>query len=382
MWYQATYTFTPAGWENDLAIELDESGMITDIGALPAGEEAMQYRGMLIPGFVNAHCHLELSGLKGAVPRRTGMAGFVQQLMAARAQQDEQVSLEAISTAMDAAWESGTVAIGDICNGPSTIAAKRSRNHLYTHSFIELLGLDETKADRIVEKGEELKAEFGSLDASLTLHAPYSVSEYLIKKVVEKSLDLLSIHLYESEEELALFSGKGGGLWRFLQKIPLSQSLAFPPTDPAHYLLHAMPEAQRMLWVHMAEIDSVRLAALAARFPQAYTCLCPRANDYIHGTHPDAAMFQRIMPDRICLGTDSLAGNDSLDMLAEIAHLQTLFPQIGLHTLCSWATSQGATALGIDDQFGDFVPGTSPGLLLISQDDPDTLKTDHVHVLH
>ena len=381
MWYTATHIYTPSGWVTDFAIHVDESGMIIDMGALPAGEQAVALKGLLVPGFVNAHCHLELSGLAGTVSENTGMAGFVQQLLSARQELSDEEAEKAAGDAMDIAYESGTVAFGDICNGPLSIKAKRIRPHIFTHSFIELLGMDAEKAGLILENGKTLAGSFGDLVHSLTLHAPYSISPPLRDKFAQTDIRLRSFHLYESREEVDLFLGKGGGLSRFLQKIPAYNSFAFPPGDPASYLLKNTNLDASMLWVHLAEIKASRLAGLATHFPKAYACLCPRANYYIHRSVPDADMFQRIMPERICIGTDSLAGNFSLNMLEEVAHLQQHFPHIKLHTLLKWATTNGAAALGIDDQYGTFVPGTRPGLVHIPQEDPDRLNLGQIATL-
>ncbi|MEZ4688532.1 MAG: hypothetical protein R3B47_21455 [Bacteroidia bacterium] len=105
MWHAPKYLYTPTGWRTDLAVEFDESGMLTDMGALPAGEMAVEYDGCLVPGFVNAHCHLELSGLEGKVPEGTGMAGFVSTLLKARAELSDAEAQKAAETAMDEAWE-------------------------------------------------------------------------------------------------------------------------------------------------------------------------------------------------------------------------------------------------------------------------------------
>jgi cytosine/adenosine deaminase-related metal-dependent hydrolase len=368
MWHKPKYLYTPEGWQTDLAIEFDESGMLTDMGALPAGEMPVEYDGYLVPGFVNAHCHLELSALKGKVPEHTGMAGFVSNLLPARAAIDDQEAKKAIAAAMDAAWESGTVAIGDICNNDLSVEAKKKNPQLYTHSFIELLGLDESKAELIIGRGKELATQFESLPHSLTPHAPYSVSNVLRDVLYEEAEDVLSIHLLESQEETRLFKGQGGPLWYFLKQIPLSHPLHIPLADPMHHILKGLSSQQKILLVHMVEASSTQLAALTSQFPNAYVCICPRANHYIHRSLPDLEAMLRIMPDRICLGTDSLAGNHSLDMQDEIDFLRKHFPNISLHTLVKIATTQGAEALGVEEMFGAFVPGTTPGMVYLGKD--------------
>jgi cytosine/adenosine deaminase-related metal-dependent hydrolase len=363
MWHKPKFLYTPEGWESDLAIEFDESGMLTDIGALPAGELAIEYDGYLIPGFVNAHCHLELSALQGDIPEATGMAGFVSALLPARAAMDDIEVQKAIGKAIDDAWESGTVAIGDICNTALSVEAKKQRPQLHIHSFIEILGLNRTKAELILDRGKQLASHFGGLPCSLTLHAPYSVSPPLRDALYREAEDIFSIHLLESSEEIRLFKGQGGPLWEFLQKIPLSHSLEIPLADPVHHILKGLSSQQKLLLVHMVEANSTQLGAIQSRYPNAYICICPRANHYIHRSLPDLETMLRIMPDRLCIGTDSLAGNHSLDMKEEIDFLRKAFPNISLHQLVKMATTQGAEALGLEEMFGAFVPGTYPGMV-------------------
>jgi cytosine/adenosine deaminase-related metal-dependent hydrolase len=175
---------------------------------------------------------------------------------------------------------------------------------------------------------------------------------------------LTSIHLMESAEERALFEEQGGPIRALYEALGLPWRPA-PADHPLAHILPAVAATQPGLWVHVTDMTADELETLTTAHPHAWICLCPRSNVFLHDRLPDPIA---LMPyaDRICLGTDSLASNTSLDMLEEIALLQTAWPDVSLHTLIRWATTGGASALQIPDRAGAFQPGTRPGVLHLS----------------
>jgi cytosine/adenosine deaminase-related metal-dependent hydrolase len=100
--------------------------------------------------------------------------------------------------------------------------------------------------------------------------------------------------------------------------------------------------------------------------PKIFFCLCPNANLYISNTLPDVNMLRK-HTGNIVLGTDSLASNDQLSILAEIKTLRDNFKDIDFATLLKWATSNGSKALQMDDKLGSFEKGKQPGVLLLDE---------------
>lgn len=359
----ADYIFSPDGWLTDTCLEIDESGKILQISPLPAVFSGQTYKGILIPGLINAHCHLELSMLAGEIPRLTGMTGFILEVIGKRNHFPEAVQRQAAVEAMEELWESGTVAVGDICNTGTTIEAKQN-SPLFTYSFIELLGLGDGRAEGILAQGLELQEAFGNLPNDLSPHAPYSMSSKLIQEIYAQKPALISVHLLESREETQLFHKKKGPFYDFYRRMNIPFE-GFEAENPIEHVLKDADSGQPMILVHNTEMSEQEIESVARQFPEAYFCLCPRSNAYIHGTFPD---FRRFLnhQDRICLGTDSLASNDSLNIFDELVILQQEQPEIPLHSLIIWATWNGARALGQSDKFGIFAPGYSPGINLIS----------------
>jgi len=379
--------YSPQGWVRDQALWVDDTGRILGWRPLPGLDRAAlrHLDGLLVPGWVNAHCHLELSALRGHIDEATGMAGFIGQLFRARAGLSPAALTEACAEALRSLAQTGTAAVGDISNLPLSAAPKAAQDDVYVHTFIELLGLDPAEAEARLAGGQAQAQAFADLPHSLTPHAPYSTSEALLRLIYQQQEPRYSLHLLESQEEVELFAFGGGPLAHFYREIGLPFQ-PFTQTDPLRHALRDLPPQHPTLLVHNVELPPARLAHLAAQRPQTWFCLCPRTNWYIHRRQPTVAAFAQLT-DRICLGTDSLASNHDLDLFGEVQALQRAFPSLPLHRLLRWATTCGAEALGIAKKFGTFVPYSQPGVLWLKgvetqQDDFRLTVRSQVEVLY
>ena len=368
----ADYILTPEGISSGKAIEFNPDGYV--IRLTDNKEKAEHYPGLLIPGLVNTHCHLELSYLKGSIPKRTGMAGFIGELQQIRNNFPEEERLHSAIEAASSMWEKGIQAVGDICNGTDSLSAKETSQIRFLN-FIELFGLDPAKAEKQVSRGQDLTGKFGETNSTLVPHAPYSMSGILRDHVLAhtKSCPLpITIHLRESWEEMLLMKEGRGPLADLFRSFGAIIEID-EPMLPEDFFLPELSD-QQVLWVHNTEFDEASLKHLLARHPNSYFALCPKANQYIHGTLPDAMLFERIASDVTCIGTDSLAGNDTLDILAELKLLQFQFPQLETATLLQWATVNGAKALKMEQDLGSFEVGKVPGCLQLQHFESDSLS--------
>lgn len=366
----ADHIYTPGSLLREHYLEVEEDGTIAGLHPIEGNEKNLiRYEGILVPGFVNAHCHLELSAFRKKLPQGLGMTAFAQAIVQERKKIDEEAHQLAIYDAIREAYFTGTVAIGDICNTDITAAPKQEFPQLFSHSFIELLGLNAEKADEILDKGKTLLAALEK--GSLSLHAPYSVSPALRDLVYANEEKLLSIHLLESEAERALFEEEKGDFLDFYRaiQIPLPD---FSEKTSYSYILKNLPPEQPVLFVHCLEATKAEIESLAATYPNAFFCICPKSNDFIHGKVPDVHRFESVW-ERVCLGTDSLASNSSLRMVEELQLLHQHFPEMSLHTLLRWATTQGAAALQQGETFGAFKPETKPGVNLLEGIEEESL---------
>ena len=357
--------YTPEGWLEQHVIETDADGKVLSLRPMLPRENVPHHKGVLVPGFINAHCHLELSHLAGIIEKGLGMVPFILEVVKNRGSFSEKDQIDAITKALQFSYEKGVVGIGDISNDTTTAEPKRQQPVL-THTFIELIGLVPEKADEILENSQKQLQAFEGLPTTLTLHAPYSVSVPLAQGVSQRSPERMSIHLWESQAEIDLFRDASGPFINFNERLGLPLPVA-KGKDPAAYISQHIAKDQPVLWVHLTEASSDQLEWLMTAFPNSYFCLCPRSNVYLHDKLPDVNRFIPFS-DRICLGTDSLASNDDLDVWQEALCLTDNFPQLTLHQLVSWLTTQAAHALGMDQILGDFSPGKKPGINLIQVD--------------
>lgn len=330
-------------------------------------EPLEQYEGIIVPGFINCHCHLELSHLLGQVPRGKGLVPFISSVMSQRFI-DEDTIMSAMEKADKVMYENGIVAVGDISNKSHSRIIKEN-SPVYYHTFIELLGFDPEKAEPIFNKAMELKNEFAPLPASLAPHAPYSVSQdlfSLLKKCADANDGISTMHNQESDEENNLYRNKSGAFIEFYERFKIdinyfkSRSLS-----SLQSLLPWFSARQRWLLVHNTYTSPEDLQ-FANRFKgDIYWCFCPKANLYIEGILPEIELFLSLSSN-ITLGTDSLASNDSLCILAELKAIKEQFSLLPLSQTIAWATLNGAKFLGIDKNFGSIEKGKRPGLNLIS----------------
>ncbi|MEZ4828284.1 MAG: amidohydrolase family protein [Bacteroidia bacterium] len=355
----ADFIYSPTRLLTGYCLETDHRGTILDIRLIHPQDRPQVLKGLLCPGFINAHCHLELSAMKGMIPEGTGMAGFIRQLMGSRNHISYEMQAAAVKSAMDFLWEKGTAGMGDICNSNVSMVAKRD-SLLFTYSFIEMLGLAAARAAEIVENGKALAAQFEGLAHSLSPHAPYSMSRLLLQEIYRQKPERMSIHLLESAEERMLFEENAGPILEFYRQMGIPYS-GFDTDDPVTHIFTGLDRDQHLLLVHNTRMKAAELSFISENYPNAWFCLCPASNLYIHSTLPDLHMFRKYT-EKICLGTDSYASNHSIDVFEEVKLIQEKYPEISLHEVLRWATTQGAAALGAEDFLGAFTPGTRPGI--------------------
>ena len=312
------------------------------------------FEGLICPGFVNAHCHLELSHLKGIAEKGKGFLDFVSAIKE-RNKFNEEVIQNAIIKAEKQMMKNGIVAVGDICNTTDTLLQKQKGNLLY-YNFIETFQINEKKIKETLTSAKVIRNEFrnSGMKATIVPHAPYSVPTKLMEEInnsFDNEDELLTIHMQETSDENQLFEKREGKLLAWLESI------------------HASPE----IWKKrnhstdvLKELGRKKLILVHNTFTKKeditdnYYCTCPKANLYIENALPDYSIFDR---DKLCVGTDSLASNDSLSILEELLIIQK-YSEFDWNTLLKIACKNGAEALGFEN-LGTFDKGKKPGVNLI-----------------
>lgn len=352
----------------------NEQGIVQEIiQQEDAGDDIQQFEGILSPGFINCHCHLELSHMRGLIPEKTGLVDFVFKVVTERHQSEEQI-LQAIAHAEAEMIDNGIVAVGDICNNTSTIHQKQ-KNNLHYYNFIEVSGwLPEIAETRFLKSSEFYNAfrqlPIANCQLSIAPHAPYSVSENLWQ-LLEPTFEnkTTTIHNQETAFEDDLFLTKTGDFIRMYEMMKLDNSF-FMPTGKSSLqsVFHHFKKAKNTLLVHNTFIKEADISFVNSfnqnNSQQFFYCLCVRANNYIEHANPPVG---RLFPstNNIVIGTDSLASNWSLSILDELKTVRQNFPFVPTLNLLQWATINGARALNMQQQLGSFEKGKQPGIVNI-----------------
>lgn len=338
-----------------------------------AGEDVEHLEGILSPGFINCHCHLELSHLKNLIPKHTGMVGFIQQVMAKRGEALEIIE-EACQQANYEMEKNGIAAVGDICNTTNSLSTKLKSN-IYYHNFIEVSGFVPQSAAKRMQDAlpvyNEFKQHF-STQTSIVPHAPYSVSKQLFDLIKEQSSkQIITMHNQEGEDENLFFKHKQGGFLNLFKDLGID--ISFFKATQENGLPFALPylqKAKQTILVHngyMQKEDAQILKQLnnLTNETQFWMCLCVNANSYIGNQSPQEEIF-KMFENEWVIGTDSLASNTELNLLKEMKEIRALFPTCSLAQVLKMATSNGANALGVSHLYGSFKKGLKPGKILVN----------------
>jgi len=332
---------------------------------LPAVEN---FPGFICPGFVNAHCHLELSHLKGVLSEGKGLMQFISEIVARRDDAGEGEKKAAIARAEVEMKTNGIVAIGDICNTLDTLEVKQ-HSSLHWHNFVEVFDIDPVRADAVFDEGIKLAGRFvghnGMEDVSITPHAPYSVSVELLEKLnscAYENNSLLTLHNQETVGEDLMFREGKGDLFETMKKFGLPANRRLPTgfSSLASTLVH-LQRCHRIMLVHNTYTSAADVDWAERYSSQVWWCLCPNANLFIENRLPDISMLAGKVSSRILLGTDSYASNWSLSILDEMKSITGHIPTFSLDEMIRWSARNGAEFFSLR-QLGTIEKGKKPGL--------------------
>lgn len=327
--------------------------------------EVRHYKGILCPGFINAHCHLELSHMKGVIPSGTGLINFLQKVVNLRAFPEEDI-IKAIESADRIMHASGIVAVGDISNTVDTVKCKKESNIKY-YNFIEMFDLlNPSLTPSTINRYEDVfRAHIEN--KSFVPHAPYTVTRSLFDfiKTANSPGSTVSIHNQEVRDENLLFLDGSGRFEDFFKGIGASLDKFEPKgVSSIHYAIGNMDPDQRTLFVHNTMSNEADIKAAMKWSENTFWVTCPNANLYIENRLPDYAAFRKASAV-MAIGTDSLSSNWQLSIWEEVKAIKKYNDHLELAEILRWATLNGAKALGFSDTLGSFQKGKKPGLVHI-----------------
>lgn len=361
---------------------IDTEGKIIDLldpvkNEIPSSLPIERFNGILCPGFVNTHCHLELSHLKGKLSQKKGLPEFISEMVEKRNGNDEEI-IHAMTQADNEMFSEGIVAVGDISNSAISSIIKKKSN-IYYHTFVELFDISSDRAEKVFNDGIVLQKVFSEngLIASIVPHSLYTVSDRLMKLIcanTEKSKSIFSIHNQETSGENEMFEKGTGALIDKMQKLTSAFSNWKPSgkSSLATFIDRFNPTFSVQL-VHNTFTRLFDIQLMLRKNSGVYWCLCINANLFIENVSPDIPMLTN-EKCLVTIGTDSYASNLSLSVLDELRMIATKYPKIALEEMLTWATINGADFLRISNKYGSFEKGKKPGINHISGIDIKELK--------
>ena len=349
------YAFINGRLERNIIVDVDTDGTIIAIKRYDNIDREAHvefFPGILIPGMINAHCHLELSYLRGAIAEGGGYAAFASEIGRVRNNFSQEERLRAAMVADAMMWEQGIEAVADIANDDLVMAIKEHSRIQYKTMF-EFFGLNNHNTTTLETLAEQYP------DASVTPHSTYSVQEQEFNHICHKYSPLLSLHFLESENEALLYQHQGS-LAEWYNRMGWECDFLHH-TSPAQRVANTLPKDSRLLLVHATcatkeDVDTIESSLQGG----ATWVLCPESNRYISNLRPPIELLDK-MHANIAIGTDSLASARRLSMVDNML----LLGDIPLERLLSYATINGAKALGIDATKGSLEVGKRPGLVIV-----------------
>lgn len=361
----------------------DADGTVIRTGKCDGQSDEVIQDCAVVPGFVNAHCHVELSHLHGKFRKGTGMAGFIDQINELRDWAGREVKAGLVKKWMDKMWADGVSAMADISNDDSSFDVKKS-HPMYTRTFLEVFGSEPEMCEGVMADVRELKkvADAAGIDAAPTPHSCYTMSPQLLSASASAGLEsgYLSYHSQESQEEEDLLLTGTGAMYENRKRSGMStppvtgeSSLKYfidrlSETGPAPYDGH-------ILLVHNVCLSQDDIDAALKVMNHVYWAVCPLSNIFIHNALPPIPLMRRNGLD-ILLGTDSLSSNDDLDMVKELVCLHANFPEVPMAEMLGWACMNGAEFLSKADELGSLSAGKRPGIVLVRNIDKDGFVTE------
>jgi aminodeoxyfutalosine deaminase len=361
----ATYLFDGYQMHNaNKVLVLTQNGIVENLIAIEdAGDDVLHIDGLVTPGLINAHCHLELSHLHTKIPQHTGLVGFISNILQQRFLfTQEQVQL-ASTQALQAMQQDGIIAVGDICNTADTVAIKK-QSPVFFRNFLEVSGFVPEAATKRWQDINAVAARLlaASLDYTFVPHAPYSVSKNLFELINQASGNkTISIHNQETKEEDLFFLEGTGDFLQLYDSLNIDLKAFYTPSQQTSLqtIWPYLNNATGKILVHNTFTNNADIAFISKQ-QNIYACACPNANLYIENSLPN--INEWVANDlNLVIGTDSLASNTTLSIQAEVQTLQKNFTTIPITTWLKAATINGAAALGIADWAGSFTKGKQPG---------------------
>jgi aminodeoxyfutalosine deaminase len=383
----ARFVFTAEGPPRRDAVVSISNGRIEAIGKRRTNDPAIDLgNAAILPGFVNAHTHLEFSDLKSPLaPLAKTFADWLRKVIAYRRGRTDIQRRAGVVKGLAECSRFGTTCVGEIATGAPVEGPWHATNGSCEATvFLESVGLRAKRADEAYAASAEHVGHgaSGDMRVGLSPHAPYTVQPALVRRLASLSAVAaapLAMHLAETREELELLRTGGGPLHDLLVELDAWQPDIIPHDSAPLDYLRLLSSAHRTLVIHGNYLTDEEIAFIAARRDRMAIVYCPRTHAFFgHSPYPLAILLKSAAV--VALGTDSRASNPDLNLLAEMRHVAKSH-SVPPAKIIEMATINGATALGRAGEFGSLTLGKRADLAIIrlpesATDDPYELLFD------
>lgn len=323
-------------------------------------------RGILLPGFINAHVHLELGWIKRNIQTFDGFSGWLEQIVTRKREgvSDEELT-HSVESGIASLVNSGVTTVGEISSYGGIDKPLLKKSGLRTVLFREVVDSNEDVTDfNALEKAN-------MFEERLFAHAPYSCRPELLQKILESHRENgipVGMHLAESMDEVDFVRCKGNSLenriFPLIGKMPFKRPSAVSPVSYARSM--GLFDNTKITAVHMVQVSESEAEELGGL--EAGIVLCPRSNMFLQVGSPPVGYYADI--DRLGMGTDGLSSNYNLDYFEELRFLHLLMSQSlgqgAAYKTVYAATLGGAKALFLEDRVGSIEPGKEADLIFIN----------------
>src|SRR6266581_4080721 len=359
-------------------------GRFDDIKTRNAGNTLDLGEQILLPGLINAHCHLDYTCLRGKIPPQKSFTEWIRAINAEKATLAPKDYIASINEGFDEAKRFGTTTIANLTAFLELIP--QIQPPIRTCWFAELIDIrTPERTNELVDSAIEslgrarpelvLSEAEGGASSGLAPHALFTASKDLFRRcgeIAQREHILLTTHLAESREEMEMFRHASGPLYEFLTSIGRPMDDCGNKT-PLGLFLGAPGGRALPQWIvaHLNELTESDFELLERSNSKFYVVHCPRSHKYF-GHSPFAFDRLRSFGFNICLGTDSLASNGSLSLFAEMRAFQKEFPSVSAEEIFQMVTVNPARALRYENALGQIRPGFEADLIAV----PCSTSTD------
>jgi cytosine/adenosine deaminase-related metal-dependent hydrolase len=365
-------------------------GRFDDIKTCNAGNTVDLGEQVLLPGLINAHCHLDYTCLRGKIPPQKSFTEWIRAINAEKATLPPKDYVASINDGFEEAKRFGTTAIANLTAFRELIP--QVQPPIRTWWFAELIDIRAPeRANELVDSAIEalgrarpelvLSEAEGGAPWGLAPHALFTASKDLFRRCGEIARDtgaLLTTHLAESREEMEMFRAASGPLYEFMKSIgrPMNDCGSKTPLELFLDLIGSGGSSNRprasevnrpyLSWIvaHLNELTEKDFELLERSNSKFHVVHCPRSHNYF-GHSPFSFERLRSFGFNICLGTDSLASNESFSLFAEMRAFQKEFPSVSAEEIFQMVTVNPARALRYENALGQIRPGFGADLIAV-----------------